>query len=178
MRSGSIVILLGTLLSATLLCAQPDRRAPSFSLPDVNNQQHDLQDYRGKIVLLEIMRTDCPDCAPFAKLLEQIQTHYGGKVAVLSITNPPDSLDMVRAFIKAMNVTYPILFDCGQVAFSYVRPSPLHPSINIPHLYIVDANGIIRGDFEFDVGTLEIFRGGGLYKEIDRLLAPEPPAKK
>jgi len=178
MRSGSIVILLGTLLSATLLCAQPARRAPGFSLPDVNNQQHDLQDYRGKIVLIEIMHTSCPDCLPFAKILEQIRTHYGGKVAVLSITNPPDSSDRIRAFIKEVKVTYPILFDCGQVAFSYVRPSPLRPSINIPHLYIVDASGIIRGDFEFGADTLEIFRGGGLYIEIDRLLAPKPPAKK
>ena len=33
------------------------RRAPGFSLPDMNLKQYDLQDYRGKLVLVDIMQT-------------------------------------------------------------------------------------------------------------------------
>jgi len=172
------LILCATLLSSTLLFAQAaGRRAPSFSLPDVNNQQHDILDYRGKVVVVDIMRTNCPECIPFATILEQVKTHYGNKVAILAITNPPDSPASVNKFISELKVTYPILFDCGQVAFSFVLPSPLRPSINIPHVYLIDREGMIRSDFEFGANTREIFQGSDLYKEIDRLLVPKPAAK-
>jgi peroxiredoxin len=166
------------LLFSTLLPGQTGRRAPGFSLPDSNNQQHDLLDYRGRVVVLDIMRTDCPECIPFAKTLEQVKTHYGNKVAVIAITNPPDSPAKVRRFVADLKVSYPILFDCGQVAFSFVLPNPLRPSINIPHTYLIDREGIIRGDFEFGGETREIFLGSGLYKEIDRVLAAKPERKR
>jgi peroxiredoxin len=167
-----------TLVFPLALFGQAARRAPGFSLVDpLNNQQYDLQDYRGKIVIVELMRSDCPHCATFVKTLEQIQTHYAGKVAVLSITNPPDSPAAVAKFRAEEKITYPILFDCGQVAFSYVRPNPLRPSINIPHAYLVDRGGMIRGDYEFGEATQEIFRGSGLYQEIDKLLGAKAPAK-
>jgi peroxiredoxin len=164
-------------LFSALLLGQTGRRAPGFSLPDVNNQQHDLEDYRGKVVLVEIMHTTCAPCIPFSKVLEQVKTHYGEKVAVLSLTNPPDTPSMVKNFLNVLKVTYPILFDCGQVAFSYARPDPLRPSINIPHVYLVDHAGVIRGDYEYGVHTSEIFLGRGLYTEIDKLLGGKPDNK-
>jgi peroxiredoxin len=166
------------LLFSTALFGQAGRRAPGFSLPDVNNQQHDLQDYRGKVVILEIMRTDCPHCKPFAKKLEQIKTLYAGKVAVISITNPPDTPQAVAKFVSEEKITYPVLFDCGQVAFSYVRPSPLRPSFNIPHIYLIDRDGIMSGDYEHGPETTEIFEGNGLQKQLDQLLAAKPAPKR
>jgi peroxiredoxin len=56
------------------------RRAPGFSLPDSKLQQHDLYDYRGQVVLLEIMQTSCPSCRSLTAELERIKTKYAGKV--------------------------------------------------------------------------------------------------
>lgn len=166
----TLTLAAAALVAAGLACAQPARRVPGFSLSDINGQFHDPQDYRGKILLLEIMRTDCAPCRPFSKILEQVKTHYGGKVAILSITNPPDKQSTVAQFVAEEKVTYPILLDCGQVAFSLVRPSPLRPSISIPHVYLVDGEGHLRKDFEYGPTTTELFQGSGLYKEIDALL--------
>jgi peroxiredoxin len=160
-----------------LASAQPARRAPGFSLPDVNNQFHDPQDYRGKVLLVDIMRSDCPECKPFSQKLEEILKHYGDKVAVLAITNPPDNRARIMQFIAEQKVTYPILFDCGQVAYSFVRPNPMRPSINIPHIYVVDPQGYIRNDFEFSSENQDLFLGNGLYKHIDPLLKPTPKKK-
>jgi peroxiredoxin len=165
-----VLIVFAALCLSTPVFAQSGRRAPGFSLPDVNNQQHDLQDYRGKLAIVEIMRSDCPGCRAFSQKLEQIKTYYGGKVAVVAITNPPDAPSGVAKFIAEQKITYPILFDCGQVAFSYIRPNPLRPNISIPHIYLVDRDGVIRADFELGPDTQEIFAGAGLYKEIDRIL--------
>ncbi len=76
----------GLLASAALLFASGElsgRRAPGFSLPDLHLQQRDLQDYRGKIVLLDVMQTTCPHCARLADILEKVHAKYGDKVAVL-----------------------------------------------------------------------------------------------
>ena len=56
-------IIIATLLfAAALFAADASRRAPGFSLPDSKAQQHDLADYRGKVVILEFIQTACPHC--------------------------------------------------------------------------------------------------------------------
>jgi hypothetical protein len=68
------------------------RRAPSFSLPDSTITQHDILDYRGKWLLLDFMKTDCPHCAVLSKTLEQIKTQFGPKVGILSVLiSPPET---------------------------------------------------------------------------------------
>ncbi len=166
------------LCSAALWGAQEARRAPSFSLPDVNGRQYDLLDYRGRIVLVEFMRTNCPHCAAFSKVLDGIKSYYKDKVVVLGIATSPDNPTTVNEFVSKGKVTYPIVMDCGQVAYSYIQPSPLRPSIGIPHVYVVDAAGMIRSDYEFGPQTSEVFQGRGLYTEIDKLLNAKPAAGK
>jgi|YNPBryunderm2012_1023409.scaffolds.fasta_scaffold01788_8 peroxiredoxin len=156
-----------------------NRRAPGFSLPDVEMRQHDLADYRGRIVLLDIMRTQCPHCQTLSRTLEKVKQRYGDKVAILSIVNPPDNLDMVRAYIRENKITTPILFDCGQVAASYMKATPQRPSIQVPHLFIIDANGWIANDYAYTPQNRAIFEGRALFAELDRLLAGQAgPGKK
>src|SRR5438552_9990158 len=84
--------------AAGLFAADAPRPAPGFSLPDVKAQQHDLADFRGKVVVLEFMQTTCPHCAAFASLLSQVEKKYGAKVAIVSIVNPPDDQSKVSAY--------------------------------------------------------------------------------
>lgn len=159
--------VIAALLCATALCAADGgRRAPGFSLPDVRTQEHDLADYRGKVVILEFMQTACPHCGAFAGVLNQVQQKYGDRVAILSIVNPPDDLKTVSGFIAAHRASYPILLDSGQVAYSYLRT----PSFDIPHVYLIDANGMIREDFGYSDGTRDIFEGKGLFARLDAIL--------
>ncbi|MCS7316531.1 MAG: TlpA disulfide reductase family protein [Bryobacterales bacterium] len=168
---------------ASLLMAQgtlSNRRAPGFSLPDVEMRQHDLADYRGRIVLLDIMRTQCPHCQTLSRTLERVKQRYGDKVAVLSIVNPPDNVNMVRAYIRENKITTPILFDCGQVAASYMKVTPQNPTVNVPHLFVIDADGWIRHDYAYTPQNKAIFEGRGLFAILDQLLAetPAPAGKK
>jgi hypothetical protein len=41
------------------------RRVASFTLPDSQGRYHDVLDYRGRLLLIDIMKTDCPHCIPF-----------------------------------------------------------------------------------------------------------------
>ena len=148
-----------------------NRRAPGFSLPDVNLQQHDPRDYRGRVLIIELMKSDCPVCKYTAKLLTKAQQKYGEKIAVLGIALPPDNLNTVKAFIDAEKITNPILFDCGQVAASYLKVTPARPRIELPHVFVIDQAGQIREDWgsENTMQTLE-----ELSAVVDRLLAEKP----
>ena len=159
-------IIAALLCAAALSAADASRRAPGFSLPDSKTQQHDLADYRGKVVILEFMQTGCPHCAAFNSVLSQVERKYGDRVAILGIVNPPSDMVKVNAYIAANKITHPVLFDCGQVAYSYFRTG----SFDVPHVYLIDANGAIREDFGYSETTKDIFEGNGLFAHLDAVL--------
>ena len=146
------------------------RRAPGFSLPESPGTQRDPQDYRGKILIIDFMQVSCEHCVTFSAILEQARVRYGDRIAILSIVNPPSDAKGVADFIAQHKVKSPILFDCGQVAYSYLKPDPASPTITIPHVFLIDAEGMIRSDFAYGNDTLQIFTGKGLFAEIDKLL--------
>ena len=161
------------LFGAALFAAGPLRRAPGFCLIDTSGQWQDLADYRGKIVLVEFMQTNCPHCATFSAVLNGLKSKYGDKLAVLAIANPPDNPQTMMQFVKDHKLTYPLLLDQGQVAYSYVRS----PSFDLPGVALIDANGMIRNSWVDGPLTQDIFAGSGLSREIDKLLAGAPARK-
>jgi peroxiredoxin len=166
--------LLALLASTAMLLASGElsgRRAPGFSLPDLRGQQHDLQDLRGKIVIIDIIQTTCPHCQQLAGLLKKVEAKYGDKVAVLTFALPPDTASTVARFVAEHQVSSPVLFDCGQASASYLKAGPQNPKVSVPHLFLIDGEGMIRNDFGYDFDTRNIFEGDGLNIEIDRLLA-------
>jgi peroxiredoxin len=148
-----------------------NRRAPGFSLPDLRGTQHDPQDYRGKVVLVDFMQTTCPHCQKLSEILEQAKVKYKDKIMILSIVTVPDTFANVQKYIAEHKVTSPILFDSGQVMASYLRITPQNPSVSFPHLFLIDAKGVIKNDFGYNSATAPVFEGEGLFPEIDKLLA-------
>jgi peroxiredoxin len=170
-------IALALFCCLALTGADAVRRAPGFCLIDTKGQWQDLADYRGKIVVLEFMQTTCPHCASFVAVLTDVRQKYGDKLAVLSIALSPDTPQAMHQFALGHNLAYPLLFDQGQVAASYVRAG----SINFPNVYLIDGNGMIRDHWEYSPMTTAVFEGGGLRQAIDKLLgigAPATPRKK
>jgi peroxiredoxin len=142
--------LIAALLSCTLTLLAADdfsnRRAPGFSLPDSHFQQHDPQDYRGKVLIIEFMQTGCAICQKLTDNLVQLQTKYGDKLAIISIMTLPDNYDTADKFAAAHKVTWPMVFDSGQVMASYLKMTPVNPRVEFPHMFVIDGNGTIRHD--------------------------------
>jgi hypothetical protein len=54
---------------------------------------------------------------------------------------------------------------------SYFNATPSTMSqISVPHLFLIDKQGMIRNDFAYEESTLAVFEGAGLFTEIDKLL--------
>ena len=174
-------ILVILLCAAALSAADGPRRAPGFALTDSKMKVHDLYDYRGKPVILEFMQSTCPHCASFTSVLDKVQQKYGDKVTILAVANPPDNMNTVGQFMAGHKIAYPILFDMGQVAYSYL----LKPTFDLPQVFLIDANGMIHNSFGYGPMTRDIFEGNGLLNELDKMMgasgaaAPKrAPAKK
>jgi len=172
---GFLVCSLG--LSAQSLSG---RRAPGFSLPDSTATQHDLADYRGKWVLLDFMKTDCPHCKALSKVLEQVKAQFGTNLAILSVViAPPENTSTVARYVMENKVTNPIVFDQGQMAASYFKLTPTHSSHDTPHLFVINPAGTIVQDWS-DAAGAEILEGGGLSRELQKLMtgATKPAGSK
>ena len=148
-----------------------NRRAPGFSLPDSNFRRYDLQDYRGKWVLLDFMLTECPHCKALSQKLEEVKKKYAGKVAVLSVViAPPENQATVSKYLLETKTTSPILFDQGQMTASYFEATPARSSFDTPHLFVIDPTGKIVRDWGRTEGPNDFLESPGLMKELDALL--------
>ena len=171
-RSALYLLLVASGLALAASGNLSNRRAPGFALPDPAYQHYyDLQDFAGKVVVIDIMSTRCPHCLLLSSTLEQVKARYGDKVAILEVVLPPDNLDTVSKFVATNNITVPVVCDMGQMTASYFNatPSTMH-EISVPHLFLIDKQGMIRNDFAYEESTLAVFEGAGLFTEIDKLL--------
>lgn len=173
MRSAAILVLTAVLaFGANELSG---RRAPGFSLPDSTFKRYDLQDYRGKWVLIDFMNTNCAHCLDVSKLLENVKQKYGDRVAILSVVLPPDTFDTVGEYVKTNKITVPMIFDQGQMAASYFNATPQNSHFDTPHVFIIDPNGMIVRDYGRGQNQTDnyILEGPGLLNVLDSLIAPK-----
>jgi peroxiredoxin len=149
MRRLAILLFGASLLMTGLLSGQglSGRRAPSFALPDSTLKQYDILDYRGRWLLLDFTKSDCPHCRAFSVALEKMKSKLGPKVAILAIVVPPDNTATVAKYISETRTTVPILFDSGQTAMWYFKATPAHPSFDAPHLFAINPQGTIVRDW-------------------------------
>ena len=166
-------VFLSILLFALALAGQSlsGRRAPSFSLPDSNQTQHDILDYRGKWLLLNYTTSmGCPDCGPFAKLLDQVKARVANTAVLFVMLAPPENANTAGRFIVDNKLTQPVVFDQSQTAIAYFKATPTRSQIDTPHLFIINPSGIIVRDYS-NSGLTDFLQGkGDLAKYIQGLM--------
>ena len=144
------------------------RRAPSFALPDLAMKPYDILDYRGGWLLIAYINTStCPKCPDLLKTLEAIKPHLGAKAAVLAMVLPPDNTATVGRFRAENKTTTPILFDSGQTAMWYFKATPQRPSIDTPHVFAINPQGMIVRDWNQSQTDAK-----GFAAEVEALAAP------
>lgn len=111
--------------------------APSFALSDVDGSVVRLDDYRGKVVLLNFWATWC---APCRKEFPELVKTYGdgtGDVVIIGI-NMQENRDQVREFADEFGADFPILIDPKAEAADAYR------LIGLPSSYFIDQQGVLR----------------------------------
>jgi thiol-disulfide isomerase/thioredoxin len=96
--------------------------APDFLLKDMDEEQHSLQDYRGKVVMLNFWATWCPPCRQEMPSLEAVYQDLKEDDFVVVAVNQWESPNQVFPYLGQLDVfpTFPILFDHkGSVSKAY-----------------------------------------------------------
>lgn len=174
MRAWLIVFVMGIVFVPSGWAAGElsNRRAPGFTLVDKARRQHSLARYRGKHVIVNIMNTGCPHCSTFSKILSVAEAKYAGRLLVVDIVNPPDNPQSVRSYLARNSINQLVLFDCGQVAASYLFPKviPSNPRFDVPHFFLIDPKGWIVGDYGYSAFQRGIFEGEELFDVLEQHL--------
>jgi thiol-disulfide isomerase/thioredoxin len=113
------------------------RPAPNFKLSDLSGREVSLDQYRGKIVMLDFWATWCGPCRLTMPVLENLAKEYPADLVLLAINlgEPPD---MVQAYVKKQNIASTVLLDRdGKVGDVYRSDS-------IPMQVLIDREGIVR----------------------------------
>ena len=112
--------------------------ASSFSLTDLHGQAHSLEQYRGKIVLVNFWATWCKPCTSEMPAMQTVYDQLRDKDFVVLAVNELEDEAKVREHIQQYNHTFPVLLDReNQVANQY-------GVFGLPVSVFIDQQGVVQ----------------------------------
>ena len=119
---------------------------PPFILKDCNGKQHSLEQYKGKVVVLEFCSQHCPYSRGADPALSALAKTYADKdVVFLGVDSHAETTpDQIKAYAEAVGKHYPILKDGGSAYADAVGAG------QTPEIFVVDKEGKLAYHGAFD----------------------------
>ena len=109
--------------------------APGFRLTSEEGRPVDLQDFRGRLLVLNFWATWCPPCVEELPSLGEFHTQFAGRgVAVLGVSVDRDAA-AYRQFLDKAGVKFPTVRGPER------RISRLYGTFKYPETYLIDRAG-------------------------------------
>ena len=119
--------------------AEVGETAPGFSLEDLAGEKVELEDFRGKVVLLDFWSTRCPPCRKAMPHLQELHEKYKNEGLVVVGVSLDVNKRVVERFLQALRCDFLILMDPqGR------ETGRLYRIRFIPTTLIIDKKGVIR----------------------------------
>ena len=113
--------------------------APAWTLKDVNGKAVSLDQFRGKVVVLDFWATWCPPCRAEIPGYVQLQKKYAKDgLAVVGVSLDQGGVEVVKQFIADHHVDYQIVMGDQKIVDAYGGVNA------IPTTFIIDRQGNIR----------------------------------
>jgi peroxiredoxin len=161
-----------TLLMAASLAAEPKttraelqpaaarKAAPAFALQDPSGKTVTLDEYRGKVVVLDFWATWCGGCKEEIPWFAEFERKYSAKgLAVVGVSLDEEGWKIVRPFLAKTDVPYRIVLGNDPMSMNYAIG-------NMPETFLIDREGRIAAKY---VGVVD---RADVEANIQKMLAP------
>jgi cytochrome c biogenesis protein CcmG/thiol:disulfide interchange protein DsbE len=115
------------------------KTVPNFTLTTFDGQQHNIEDYRGKVVLVNFWASWCKPCEQEAAELEQAYQNFKDRGVVFLGVDYVDTETEALSYLDRFKITYANGPDLG------TRISQAFRIRGVPETYIVGRDGKIVG---------------------------------
>ena len=111
-----------------------------FTLPEVDGKQHSIEEWRGKVIVLNFWATWCPPCREEIPLLIALQKKHSAQgLQVVSVAI--DDVAPVMHYRQSAGINYPVLMGGDEALDLIARYGNRMGSL--PFTVIMDRNGAI-----------------------------------
>ena len=113
--------------------------APAWKLHDLNGNVVSLDDFKGKVVVLDFWATWCPPCREEIPGYVDLYRKYGkDRLVIVGVSMDEAGPKVVQEFVKKFGVNYPVVMadDAIQSAYGGLEA--------IPTTFLIDQKGQIR----------------------------------
>ncbi len=84
---------------------------PPLALQDLDGRPHRLEDYRGKVVLVNFWATWCEPCREEMPSMNRLRAALAGQPFAVLAVNLAESEARIRRFIEQVPLDFPVLLD-------------------------------------------------------------------
>jgi len=106
----------------------------NWQLQGLDEQQVNLESFKGKVIVVNFWATWCPPCIAEMPSFEQLYQDYGEKVVFLFVAN--DEPERVKIFLEKKDLRIPVFFQTSRA------PDEMS-SNSLPTTYIINTKGYI-----------------------------------
>ncbi|MCG6843207.1 TlpA family protein disulfide reductase [Fusobacterium nucleatum] len=154
-KSKLVLILIFVIMSFSVFAAKSDKKddvkLPNIVLYDQYGKKHNIEEYKGKVVVINFWATWCGYCVEEMPGFEKVYKEFGSNkkdVIILGVAGPKSKenlnnvdveKDKIILFLKKKNITYPSLMDEIGKSFDDYKVRAL------PMTYVINKNGYLEG---------------------------------
>ncbi len=128
------------------------KHAPDFVLQDAEGKTVRLSDLAGKVVLLDFWATWCGPCKNSIPWIIELSDKYQSDgLVVIGVSMDEDGWQVVKPFMEALHITYPVVLGNRRVAYLYGEVEALPVAFFVDRdqrVAAIHAGAANRGDVE------------------------------
>lgn len=111
---------------------------PPLALADLSGKPVKLEDFRGKVVLVNFWATWCEPCRDEMPSFERLRASLAGRPFEILAVNLAEPPSRIRGYLEKMPMTFPVLLDADMAAAKAWGARVL------PATYVIAPDGRIR----------------------------------
>ena len=141
---------LAALAALSIAAADVPRPAPDFTVNMANGKPIKLSDYKGKVLVVEILLTTCSHCQRASQGINKVQRELGAQgMQSIGVAVNEMAQMLVEDYTKQFNLDFPVGWSTREPVVQLLQ-HPVMMIMSFPNVLIIDRNGQIRHQFPGD----------------------------